>query len=256
MKIEKGSEPGVIAVFVEGLEDTPGWIALNRKKQDALLTITSDVQQFRGMKQLGEFGELMKLTEAQQLLEGEEMQMRDYLGKLYPLDHQRTIQRKQEAFAELAATIPNPILKQITAVGQDVIGQFHRIATAALGDIRNAVRAMPLLPVNTEKEAAKYLEELNGKLLEERKQRRKKGLTKDLAMSEKMATNALIHFDREGGLKTSAERRQYLKRVIGWYMQTMAVGGSVTATRISIPDGIIIVRGRPKGSKNKQKEAA
>lgn len=251
MKNDKTAEAGVIAVFVEGLEDTPGWIALSRKKQDELLKITSDVQQFRGMKQLGEFGELMKLTEAQQILEGEAMQMADYLRRLYPLEHQRTILRKQQAFAELAATIPNPILKKLTAVGQDVIGQFHRIANAALGDIRNAIRAMPVLPVNTDKDAGKYLEELNGKLLEERKNRRKVGLHKDKGYAEKMATNAIIHYIRESKLKTSAEKRQFLTRVIGWAMEAQAVSGTLRAGRIAIPDGIIIRRGRPKGSKKK-----
>lgn len=254
MKIEKSSEAGVIAVFVEGLQDTPGWIALSRKKQDELLEHTSHIQQYRGMQWLGEFGELMELTQVQQLLEGEEMVMGEYLKRLYPLQHQRTIQRKQKVFAELAATIPNPILKKITTLGQDVMARFDRIASAAVGDIRNALREMPILPVSTNQDAEKYLALLDGKLLEERKQRHKIGITPpDKTLAEKMATNALIHYMRDAKLKTSAEKRQFLTRVIGWTMESQAIHGTLRAGRIVIPDGLIIRRGRPKGTGKNQK---
>ena len=52
---------GVIQVFVPGLPDTPGWVALSRKKQDQLLEHTSHIQQNRQLQVLGEFGELMEL---------------------------------------------------------------------------------------------------------------------------------------------------------------------------------------------------
>lgn len=238
-------ENKAIAVFVAGLQNIPGWVALSRKKQDALLEHTSHIQQYRQMQMLGEFGELIELTQVQQLLDGEDMDMGDYLRTMYPMHHQRTIERKQKAFAELSATIPGTILKRITALGQDVLSRFDRIAGAALGDIRNALRQMPLLPVSTNEEAQKYLETLDTKLAEERKTRRRKGLHKDKGFSEKMATNALLHYLRESGLKTSAEKRQFLTRVIGWAMEAQAIHGTLRAARIAIPDGILIRRGRP-----------
>lgn len=248
-------EDGVIAVFVPELPHTPGWIALSPKKREQLLLHTSHIQQYRQMQRLGEFGELLELTQVQQLLDGEEMQMGSYLRIVYPAHHQRTIIRKQQAFAELAATIPNSVLKRITALGQDVLGKFDRISAAALGDIRNALRVMPVLPVNSDKDAEKYLTELDDKLLEERKTRRRKGkVHEDEAYAAKMATNALIHYIRSTKLKTSAEKRQWLKRVFGWTMEAQAVPGTINATRISIPDGIIIRRGRPR--KSPLKEAA
>lgn len=94
MKQEKYSGGGVIAVFVEGLESTPGWVALSRKKQDELLEHTSHIQQNRQLQKLGEFGELLELYRVQQLLEGEEMQMRDYVQRLYPEHTRRTVNRK------------------------------------------------------------------------------------------------------------------------------------------------------------------
>jgi hypothetical protein len=74
MKGDKQTENSMVAVFVPGLQDTPGWLTLSRKKQDALLELTSHIQQHRQLQMLGEFGELYQVY---QLLEDEEMQMKD-----------------------------------------------------------------------------------------------------------------------------------------------------------------------------------
>ena len=255
MKVEKSSETGVIAVFVEGLQDTPGWIALSRKKQDALLEHTSHIQQNRQLQMLGEFGELMELYQVQQLLEDEEMKMSDYLRRIYPDRHQRTIERKQAAFAQLASGIPAPVLKRLTSLGADVLSRFDRIANAALGDIRNAVKELPALTASTDKATEQYLEDLDSKLHEHRKNRRKrKPLHQEEQFAAKMATNALISYMRACGLKTSAEKRHWLIRTIGWVMEAQAVSGNIRVVRVTIPDGILIRRGRPR--KHPKKEAA
>lgn len=255
MKTEKNPESGVIAIFVEGMQDTPGWVALSRKKQDALLEHTSHIQQNRQLQMLGEFGELMELYQVQQLLEGEAMKMSDYLRRIYPDRHQRTIDRKREAFAQLAATIPAPVLKRLASLGEDVLSRFDRIANAALGDIRNAVKELPALAGSTDKATEKYLEDLDTKLLEHRKTRRKgKPLHQEEEFAAKMATNALINYMRSCGLKTSAEKRHFLTRVFGWTMEAQAVSGTIKVGRVSIPDGILIRRGRPR--KRPLKEAA
>lgn len=256
--MKRENKPGseAIQIFVPTLPDTPGWVALPYDKQQQIVEHTSHIQQYRQMQRLGEFGELLELTQVQQLLDGEEMRMDDYLRMLYPAHHQRTILRKQHAFAELSAHIPNSLLKKITGLGQDVLSRFERITTAALGDIQNAIRDMPLLPVTTNQAAEKYLEELDAKLMEERQTRRKKGLKikGDEGYAAKMATNAVLHYIRNTKLKTSAEKRQWLKRMLGWVMEAQAISGSLTASRVSIPDGILIRRGRPPLPKNKAKE--
>lgn len=255
MKNEKSLDSGVIAVFVEGLQDTPGWVALSRKKQDALLEHTSHIQQNKQLQFLGEFGELLELNQVQQLLEGEEMKMSDYLRRLYPDKHAKTIERKERAFSQIVANIPYSVLKRLTSLSAEVISRFDRITHAALGDIRNAVRELPALPATTEKDAEKYLETLDTKILEQR-QRKRKGITRhrDESDAAKMATNALINYMRGCGLETSAERRHFLSRVLGWTMEAQAVGGTIHATRVPIPDGVLIRRGRPR--KHPQKEAA
>lgn len=249
-------EAGVIAVFVPELPHTPGWLALSQKKRDALLLHTSHIQQNRQMQMLGEFGELMELYHVQQLLEGEEMQMKDYLRHVYPDRHQRTIDRKREVFSEFVASIPTPVIKRLGSATTQMLGRFDRIATAALGDIRNAVRELPQLPASTEKDAEKYLEQLDTKLLEHRQQKRKgKPLNKNEGLAAKMATNALIHYMRSCGLASSAEKRKWLQKVIGWAMEAQAVSGALRSiTRVPIPDGILIRRGRPR--KHPIKEAA
>jgi hypothetical protein len=247
MKTEKSPESGVIAVFVPGLPDTPGWLRLSRKKQDALLEHTSHIQQNRQLQMLGEFGELMELYQVQQLLEGEEMKMSNYLRTIYPDRHQRTIDRKREVFAEFVASIPASVIKRLGSATTEMMGRFERIAHAALGDIRNAVRELPQLPASTEKDAENYLEALDTKLLEHRQLKRKgKPLHHDEQLAAKMATNAVLHYLRACGLKTSAEKRKFLTRIMGWVMEAQAVSGTLRAGRIPIPDGIIIRRGRPR----------
>lgn len=253
MKTEKTSEAGVIAVFVEGLQDTPGWVTLSRNKQDALLEHTSHIQQNKQLQMLGEFGELMELHQVQQLLEGEDMKMVDYLRRLYPDKHKRTIDRKREAFAQVVANIPYSVLKRLTSLGVDVLSRFDRIAHAALGDIRNAVRELPALPASTEKDVEKYLENLDSKLLENW-QRKSKGLTRHRNEDDasKFAANAVINYMRSCGLNTSAEKRHFLKRVVGWTMEAQAVSGSINVARVPIPDGMLIRRGRPRTRPKKE----
>jgi len=244
-------------VFVTGLPDTPGWLQLSRKKQDALLQHTSHIQQHRQLQMLGEFGELMELYQVQQLLEGEEMKMSDYLRKIYPDRHQRTIDRKREVFAQLASTIPQSVMKRLTTIGTEALSRFDRIANAALGDIRNAVKEIPQLTAGNDKDAEKYLEALDTKLLEHRQKKRKgKPLDQDEQQAAKMATNGVLHYMRACGrtLKTSAQKRHWLTRVMGWVMEAQGVTGTLRAGRIAIPDGILIRRGRPPKKKPKGAE--
>ena len=230
--------------LIPNLQDTPGWVSLSSKKRDELFAIALDNHQFRQMKGLGEFGELMTMYQAAQVLEGEGVQLRDFIARLYPERHYRTVLRKEKAFEEFAARIPGAVLKRLSGLGTEVLSRFDRIASAALGDIRNAVREMPQLPAATQGDAEKYLAELDGKLLE-RQKRKGKPVKKDASLAEKMAANAVLHYMRDAGLKTSAEKRQFLIRVVGWVMEAQAVHGTLRAGRIPIPDGILIKRGRP-----------
>lgn len=246
----------VIYGLADKLPEIPGWHSLARTEQDSLVTYTDELHKYRQLQGLGEFGQLMVLTQVQQLIDGKEMSMEDYLRFNYPQHHQRTIHRKQQAFSELAATIPNPILKKLSAFGQDVIGHFDRIATATLGDIRNAIREMPLLPVSTDKDAEKWLVELDGKLLEERQNRRKVAAAPpDREFLEKVAANDLVSHMTEAKLKTSSEKRQFLTRVIGWAMEAHAVHGTLRAGRIPIPGGVLRPKGRPRMT-DEEKERA
>ena len=256
MKIESPPTTGVIAVFVPELPHTPGWLALSPKKRDALLLHTSNIQQNRQMQMLGEFGELMELYQVEQLLEGEEMKMGDYLRKLYPDRHARTIERKSKAFTQIVSNIPHSVLKRLTNLGADVLSRFDRIAKAALGDIRNAVKELPAMTANTEKDAEKYLETLDAKLVDQRKKKTKGGANKhkDDQLAAKMATNAVINYIRSCGLTTSAEKRHWLSRTLGWVMEAQAIGGTIHVSRVPIPDDILIRRGRPR--KPRLEEAA
>lgn len=254
---EQKTPSGVIAIFVPGLEDTPGWLALSRKKQDALLEHTSHIQQNRQLQMLGEFGQLLELYEVQRLLEGESMKMTDYLRRIYPDRHIRTIQRKQESFREFVGGIHPTMLKKMREVSSETMAKFNRLASSKLGDIRNAIIEVPTLslPVSSSAEVVERLEELDSKLLEHRKlKRRGEGLQMDETQAAKMGANALVSYIKSCGLATSAQKRSWLTRVVGWAMEAQAVAGHITATRLSIPGGVLVPLGRPP--KKKPKEAA
>lgn len=243
-----------MVVVIRDLPEIPGWQGLSRKKQDALVEHKTHIEQHRQLQMLGEFGELMELYQVQQLLEGEDMKLRDYIRHIYPERHMRTIDRKREVFAALVATIPAPVLKRLSAIGTDALSRFDRIANAALGDIKNAVKELPALSASTG-DAEKYLQQLDTKLLEHRQARRNgKDIHKDDHESAMMAANALINYIRGCGLKTSAEKRQWLRRVVGWTMEAHAVTGTVSTERVPHPEGVNPKLGRP--FKNPPKEAA
>lgn len=254
--MSKEEKSTVIQIFVPDLPDTPGWLKLSRKKQDTLLEITSENQQFRQLKGLGEFGELMTVYKAQELLEGEEMKLSDYLRRIYPERHQRTLDRKREKFAELIAGIHPSLIKKIATLGTQHLEHLDRLANAALGDIRNAMKEVPslALPAGTDEDVLRRLDELDSKLLEHRKAKHKgKALHMNENAAAKMATNAVVSYIRACGLKTSGEKRVWIRRVVGWVMEAQAITGSVSTERVPIPDGILIKRGRPP---KRKKEAA
>ena len=226
------------------MSNIPGWLKLDREKQGKLFEHTSHIQQYLQMQRLGEFGCLLELTQVHQLLEYEEMKMTDYLRFVYPARHPRTIYRKLQAFQDLSTSIPNSVLKRITGLGHDVLSKFERISQAALGDIRNALHKMPLLPVNTDEAAEKYLKELDTELLKERKDRRAKG-KQDKNQAARKATRDVLGHLRDAGLKDSAEKRQWLARVFGWVMEDQNLIGTLRPRRIPVPDGILVRRGRP-----------
>ena len=251
MKIKKTSGTRDAQIFQARLDELPGWNTLSATKQGELYEHTTRIHSYDQMERMGKFGKLVELVNVHLLLEGEEMRMEPYVARIYPTDHARTIKRKVQDLGEISARIPKPILEEISSVGQDVLSKYDHLLSVALGDIRNAVNEMPLLPVSTEKRAEEFLEELDGKVQEERKNRpivAKLRKMKDFA--EQAGANAVIQHMRTAELKTSAQKRQFLQRVGGWAMDAEAVSGMVRLHRIPRPEGVGRHVGRPRrGSK-------
>ena len=88
MKIEKHTES--LAIYQPKLDSIPEWNALSSKDQGELYEITMRGHQYRQLKMLGEFGELLELYRVQQLLDGKPMRMIDYLSGIYPDRARRT----------------------------------------------------------------------------------------------------------------------------------------------------------------------
>jgi hypothetical protein len=247
MKNERSSLEKPALVFVADLPDTPGWSDLSRQDQDWLLENTSNLQRNRKTVMRGEFSEMMDLYRISQFLIGKKMKMSHYIRALYKGRTVRTAQRKHKDFKKLVAAIPPPALKAFVAMAADSDSSYDRLSTAALGDIISAARELPALTASTEKAADKYLEQLDGKLLEDRQMRREGKLRRlDESMAKKFAANAVLNYLRKcEDIKTSAQKRKFLQPVIGWVMEAEAVVGTLRCHRMPIPDGILTRRGRP-----------
>lgn len=250
IKFEK-KESDAPLLFVEGLDSTPGWVVLPYDKQKQIVEHTSHVQRFRQMQRLGEFGELVELTQVHQILEGEDMEMKNFLRVVYPDHSERTIYRKLQVFQEVSTHIPNSVLKKIGGLNEEVLTNFENITTAPIGEIRRVLKQMPMLPLTTDKAAEQYLAEVNEKLSHDRR-KRAKGKRVDDDFAAKMATNGVLHYMKQTKLTTSAEKRQFLKRVFGWIMEAQAIPGTISTTRLAIPEGLLIRRGRPRSKPRKE----
>lgn len=257
MKRPNAEKSQAIQIFIPELPDTPGWVALSYEKQQALVEHASRIQQNRQLKMLGEFGELMELRQVEELIEGEEIKMVDVLRKIYPDISIRTIFRRQEKFREFTKSIPPAVLRRMSSISAEAMSRFERIANAALGDIRNAIRALPALPAPSDKAAEQYLEKLDEKLSEHRQLRsRGRPVTQTEEITVKFIANAIIAYTRKTKLKTSAEKKRLFKLAFGYAMEAEGIPGKLTVERTPIPDGILIRRGRPIGSKTRRKETA
>src|ERR1700733_5150899 len=171
MKNERSSLEKPALILDADLPDTPGWSDLSRQDQDWLLENTSNLQRSRKARARGEFSEMMDLYRISQFLVGKKMKMSRYIRALYKGRTVRTAQRKHKDFKKLVAAIPPAVLKAFVAMAADADTSYDRLSTAALGDIISAAGELPALTSSTDKAADKYLEQLDGKLLEHRQMR-------------------------------------------------------------------------------------
>lgn len=254
-QLVKTGESNVVR-FQSKLDELPGWNTLDVKTQGLLYEVKQNIFQRQRLRILGEFGDLMDIHRAETALAGKEVNIRDFLRDIYPDIDDTSITRKLQVFRKLVSTIPTKALEATMTLDSETLSHFERIAKARLGDILAAANELPQLPIQSNKEAAQYLAELDEKIKEVRSKVSHKGKEiMDKREAQKMVANAIIHYAHACAIKTSSQALGFIQTTVGWAMESLAVHGVIRIKRLPVPDGVIIRRGRPRMTEEEKRKA-
>lgn len=232
-------------VFEPGLPSTPGWTSLSDAKQQWLQEKTSNIKKFGAMEGLASVSGGIELLEVKHGLQGESMTLTDYLKTVYG-SNERTGFRRLAQVQELIEHWPADITKAVAERGALLLR-----GTASIGIKELITVSKELAPPKEkdEKTIDAFIENKVRAKLREHKSMRREG--KAVKLSEDDGLKILFNSGRRiframKGIHTSAERRQVLKTVVGWWMEDFAVPGTLECKRLSIPEGTVAQVGRPR----------
>lgn len=233
-----------IELYSPDLSAIPGWVSMNRGQQDWLMEQDTQAHQFQRLEGMSAISGCLKLIEIEAGLQGTEMSFTSYLRGSFG-QSERTAWRRVKDFKELAKHMSPAVIKAIAANGSNLL---RGVSGSGIKDLISAAKQLPPPKNANDKVIEGYIaNDLRDKLREIRQERRPKVAIKLTdEMSAKMALHALLRYVRMAKMKTSAEKRHFLMRVFGWAMEAEAVSGTIRVGRISIPEGTIIRRGRPR----------
>jgi hypothetical protein len=231
-----------IQVFVPQLPSTPGWVALSEKKREWLQEKTSNIAKWRQMQVTGVIGECRELFLIQEGLIGEKMTMNAYLDHVYGKSS-RTGYKRLGDYRELAKIMPP---EAIDALANDTQGIMQGTGGLVAGEVIRAAKTLPVLKSKEPKVIEGYMGNLREKLREGRQKRLKGRSRLDPEDAMKMWITAGKRLLREAKITESAGQRAWIKKAVGYLMETRAITGTVSTERIPIPDGFMPVVGRPR----------
>ena len=243
-----------IAVFSPELQNTPGWAALARDKQDWLLEHTSNILQYRRMEGLSAVAASKELAEIQIALEGGPIKMKHYIRSVFGAS-ERTAWRRLADFKELRKYWSDNMIEMIASKGATLLKGASGIH---MGSLLKVARLAPTAPKSKDDKVieAYITKDLRDAIKDTRSAARTGKVVKITGEdAAKMAFNSVVRVMRGVKLATSAEKRKWLTTVVGWVMEYNAISGTMRVGRIAIPDGTIAKVGRPRGSTRKKKAA-
>lgn len=240
-----------VDVFVPGLNNTQGWVALSREKQDQLLRRTSNIIQYKRMEGLGAIGACIELAEVERLLANESMSMRSYIHTVFGASA-ATAYRRLADLKELRKHWDDKLIEAVASKGATLL---RGASGVGMKDLIRVAKALPPPKSREDKVIEGYVtNHVRKHIADDRSQRRKGKATLrfDAEESAKMAFNHVLRILRSTNIKTSAEQRKWLMLVVGWTMEARAISGTLRCGRISIPEGTIAKVGRPRKSPTKK----
>jgi hypothetical protein len=235
-----------ITVYEPGLPNTRGWATLSEAKREWLQEKTSNIKKFGAMEGLASVSAGIELMDVKNGLKGEEMGITDYIRTVWGEKSERTGFRKLQDIEELAKQWPADLIKHVSERGALLLR-----GTAGIG-IKDLVTVSKELPAPKEKDDKTYdafiENKVRAKLKENRAVRRTGRVVK---LSDDDAMKILFNTGRRimraaKNLHSSADNKNFLKTVVGWWMEDRGVPGTLECKRISIPDGTVAQVGRPR----------
>ncbi len=130
-----------IAVFSPELQNTPGWAALARDKQDWLLEHTSNILQYRRMEGLSAVAACRELAEVESTLLGESMTMTNYIRSVFGAS-ERTAWRRLADFKELRKHRTDHMIEMVASKGATLLKGASGIHMGALVNVAKLARLL------------------------------------------------------------------------------------------------------------------
>jgi hypothetical protein len=237
-----------IQVFVPGLPNTPGWVALSQHDREWLQEHTSSaVDNFRqsGFKAIQACAELAMI---ENFLDDKPMTMTNWMRTCLGAS-ERTGWRWLANYKEMRGSASDEAILYLAREG--VAG----LNNVQAGDIAPVIKRLPPPKSGDKKSLEAWRDKIAEELRENRRNRRKGRKTR---LDSEMALKAFVvdtrRLLRDANLNTTAEQKAWLKRGVGYVMETRAIGGTLTAERTAPPDGWLPRRGRPRITEGKRKD--
>ena len=225
-------------MFIPGLPNTPGWVALNQAEKDWVQQATSDVNASFRSAGLSTLKGILGLMSLRSYLEGKPLTMTNWLRTSFP-GSERGGRRWLELGDKLADYAPQDALLMLAEKGVANLGNLQT------GHLLPVIKENP--PPKDKKKYSEWIDVVGEKVKETYRERRKgrhPKLTEDGALKNFVQTG--VRLLKEAKLGTSAEQRGFLKRGVGMVMEKRAITGTVSTERVPIPEGFFPPRGRPK----------
>lgn len=236
-----------LTVFEPGLPNTPGWTGLSEVKKQWLQEKTSNIKKFGAMEGLASVSAGIELLEVRNGLEGSTMGITDYINTVWGEKSQRTGFHKMRDTAQLIENWDAELVKYVSEKGALLLR-----GTTGIG-IKDLIAVSKELPAPKDRSPQTldaFIENKVRAKLREHKSERRKG--KVVKLTEEDGVKILFNSGRRifksmKGNRGSAEWREILKNVVGWWMHELAVSGApLECKRIKTPDGMTAQVGRPR----------
>jgi hypothetical protein len=227
------------------LPRTPGWVGLSEERKKWLQQETSDLNKLGMAETHIGVTSALKLLEVEAGLKGTSMSMDSYLEFAFP-HGKATGNRRLKGGRQLIELWGRDICNAIVRKGETLLRGSLGIG---LNELVNVAKALPAPTAKDDKTIEGFFEKKVRPALQERRVGRQQSKSTKLTYDQfirNLFNTGRLYKKQTKGLNTSADHKEALKTVVGWWMEDWAVPGTLECKRLAIPEGIVATVGRPR----------